>query len=201
MCPTERMANFDPILRNGKFLSAVVILIFVFALFNHQFRSPLDLSLLILYGYFLLIQFSTAVTLLLSRVHDISNLHVHVIYFALILSTIIGLLLLILFSAPLVRIVHCCIYTLSGFEGITSELPFDCSSLKCDENIIPIALPTLIFALCALWSHQQIFNVHQFLIQRNREIDDYNRIIEASVVSVAPHAFSDPYDESSIRSS
>jgi hypothetical protein len=194
------MANFDPIVRTGKFLSSVVILIFIFALFNQHFRSPLDPSLIILYGYFVLIQFTTAITLFLHHVRDISDLHVQLIYFTLFLATIVGLLLMILFSAPLVRIVNCCVYTISAFEGITSDLTFDCSNLKCDENIIPIALPTLIFALCALWTHQQIFNVHQYLFQRKREIDDYNHIVQASAISIAPHVFSDPYDDSSIMS-
>jgi hypothetical protein len=197
---SSRMANFDPVTQTGKFLSSVVILIFVFALFKQHFRSPLDPSLLLLYGYFVLIQLTTAITLSLHHIAEVSNIHIQLVYFTLILATVVGLLSMILFSAPLVRIVNCCVYSLSDFEGITSDLTFDCSNLTCDENIIPIALPTIIFALCALWTHQQVFNIQQYLFQRKREIEDYNNVVQASVVSIAPHAFSDPYEDASIMS-
>jgi hypothetical protein len=192
------MPNFLPLLRTGKLLSSAVILIFLFALFNQRFRSPLDLSLIILYGYFVVIQFTTALTLLLHHVREISPLHVHSLYIALIFAIFFGLLLLILFSAPLVRIVNCCLYDISGFQGVTSDLSFDCSNFKCNEDIISIAIPVLIFGLCSLWTHQQIFNVQQYLAERKREIRDYNSLVQAPVLGVPPHAFSDPYDLDSL---
>lgn len=197
------MPNFDPILQTGKFLSSVVILIFIFAIFNQHFRSPLDYSLIILYGYFVIIQITTAVTLLLYYVREVSKIHVNLIYFTLTISTFTGLLLMILFSASLVRIINCCVYPISGFQDITNDLTFNCPDLKCDENIIQIALPTLIFALCSLWSHQQIYNVNQYLLERKRELEEYNDILHAPTVAVGPHTFSDPYDleVSSVRSS
>jgi hypothetical protein len=192
------MPNFLPVLRTGKFLSSVVILIFIFALFNQHFRSPLDYSLIILYGYFILIQITTALTLFLSHVRDISPFHVQTLYFALISATIIGLLLMILFSAPLVRIVNCCLYDISGFQDITSDISFDCSNFTCDESILSIAVPVFIFALCSLWTHQQIFNVHQYLSERKREISDYNSLIQAPILGASPHTFSDPYELDSV---
>lgn len=188
------MPNFNPINKTLKFLSSIIILSFIFILFHNNYRSPLNYSLLLFYGYFLLIQVTSLITLLLNYVRNITFIHICFVYSTLILSIIYGLILIILFSTSFTRIINCCILNIDDLKDITDEINFDCQNYQCNQDIIQIALPLLVFSLCTLWSHQQIHNIYRFIDDRKREIDNYNDLVNSVVVSAATHGYTDPYD-------